>query len=90
MLIYLILVNIGIDENLPCVRDFDSYTYAREYEKGFMIGWFEPEAKPAFLKGKIPKDWKKYLRYDWKHISKYTFVSCRNYLIRRYFYKLFY
>ncbi|KAH1023474.1 hypothetical protein HUJ04_012674 [Dendroctonus ponderosae] len=45
---------------LPVVRCYDSYTYAREYQNGLMVGWFEPEAKPAFEKGRVPKDWPKH------------------------------
>lgn len=65
------LPNEEVTDNLPCVRDFDSYTYAREYNRGFMIGWFEPEAKPAFVDRKVPKDWKKYIKRDWKHIGNF-------------------
>ncbi|RZC36002.1 pyruvate dehydrogenase phosphatase regulatory subunit, mitochondrial-like [Asbolus verrucosus] len=37
-----------VDELMPIIRDYDAYTYAREYEGGYMVGWFEQEAKPAF------------------------------------------
>lgn len=36
-----------------------------------MIGWFEPEAKPAFIDGIVPKSWKKHLKNDWHHLSKF-------------------
>lgn len=58
-----------MNETLPIVRDYDSHTYAREYNNGLMIGWFEPEAKPAFEKGKVPKDWEKHINVDLKHIE---------------------
>ncbi|ENN74249.1 hypothetical protein D910_03538 [Dendroctonus ponderosae] len=52
---------------LPVVRCYDSYTYAREYQNGLMVGWFEPEAKPAFEKGRVPKDWPKHVKQDLSH-----------------------
>lgn len=58
-----------LDESLPCVRDFDSYSYSREYEGEFMIGFFEPEAKPAVFDSSVPKDWKKHLKQDWNHLG---------------------
>nr|CAD7439980.1 unnamed protein product [Timema bartmani] len=56
-----------LDPWLPCVRDYDSHTYAREWEGGFMVGGFEKEAKPAFNGGDVPVDWKNNLPQDWKH-----------------------
>ncbi|XP_014217780.1 pyruvate dehydrogenase phosphatase regulatory subunit, mitochondrial-like [Copidosoma floridanum] len=54
--------------NLPCVRDFDSYSYMREWQGGILAGWFEPEAKPAFGSGDIPKvNWKQQVRVDPQH-----------------------
>lgn len=61
----------GINADLPCIRDFDSCIYDREYNSGFLIGGFEKTAKPAFLNMKlIPPDWKKDMPIDWKHFSK--------------------
>lgn len=34
-----------------------------------MLGWFEPEAKPAVFDKAVPKDWKKHLAKDWKHLG---------------------
>jgi len=63
------LPEIGVD--LPCIRDFDSHIYAREYNSGFLVGGFEKIAKPAFLNMKlIPPDWKKDMPLDWNHFSK--------------------
>lgn len=62
---------VAVSDNIPVVRDFDSNLYAREFNKGFMIGWFEAEAKAAFQDGTIPKNWSKSLTYDWKHLSKF-------------------
>ncbi|KAL4119079.1 hypothetical protein QTP88_011944 [Uroleucon formosanum] len=64
------LPGIGVD--LPCIRDFDSHIYAREYNSGFLVGGFEKIAKPAFLNMKlIPPDWKKDMPSDWKHFMPY-------------------
>nr|XP_022914897.1 pyruvate dehydrogenase phosphatase regulatory subunit, mitochondrial-like isoform X1 [Onthophagus taurus] len=62
---------LNIDENLPCVRDYDGYTYAREYNGGFMIGWFEKEAKPAFSGKQVPKNFKEHVKCDWNHLMPY-------------------
>lgn len=60
-----------IHNNLPCVRDFDSATYIREYNGGFLVGAFEPEAKPAFMDYRtIPENWKYKLPDGWKHFGK--------------------
>ncbi|KAJ3639735.1 hypothetical protein Zmor_003076 [Zophobas morio] len=56
-----------IDESTPIIRDYDAYTYTREYEGGFMIGWFEQDAKPAFEDSQVPRDWLKHIKYDVKH-----------------------
>lgn len=58
-------------KTFPKIRDYDSYTYAREWENGsILIGGFEPEAKPAFTSSrKIPKEWQQQLPEDWKHFS---------------------
>lgn len=58
---------------LPVVRCYDSYTYAREYQSGLMVGWFEPEAKPAFKKGRVPKDWPKHVTQDLSHFRRFRF-----------------
>jgi len=57
-----------LDPRLPCVRDYDSHTYVREWEGGFLVGAFELEAKPAFGGSGIPEDWKNKLPEDWNHI----------------------
>lgn len=60
-----------MEYSLPIVRDFDAYTYAREYENGLMVGWFEKEAKPAFEQGNVPTEWKKHVVKDFEHFSKF-------------------
>ncbi|KAL2740406.1 hypothetical protein V1478_000547 [Vespula squamosa] len=56
--------------NLPCVRDFDSNSYIREWQGGLLVGWFEAEAKPAFENGLVPsKNWTQHVKDDpihWK------------------------
>jgi pyruvate dehydrogenase phosphatase regulatory subunit len=59
----------SLDTWLPCVRDYDSHTYAREWNGGLMIGGFQLEAKSAF-EGEVPRDWRNYLSQDWTHFSK--------------------
>ncbi|KAL1492487.1 hypothetical protein ABEB36_010737 [Hypothenemus hampei] len=58
-----------LQESLPIVRDYDSHMYAREYNHGLMVGWFEKEAKPAFGRGEVPRDWEKHIEEDKKHIK---------------------
>ncbi|EFA10911.2 pyruvate dehydrogenase phosphatase regulatory subunit, mitochondrial [Tribolium castaneum] len=56
-----------IDESTPIIRDYDAFTYAREHEGGFMIGWFEEEAKPAFEDSQVPRDWLRHVKKDFNH-----------------------
>jgi hypothetical protein len=69
---------IVIDESTPIIRDYDAYTYAREYEGGFMVGWFEQQAKPAFEDSQVPRDWLKYVKKDFKHFCKLLIHSTKN------------
>jgi len=66
------LQGVSIEAKLPCVRDFDAGTYAREFSEGLLIGGFEPEAKPAFTdKEGIPSNWKDQETVaDWGHFSE--------------------
>lgn len=54
---------------LPCVRDYDSSSYTRQFNDEMLIGWFEPEARAAF-NGQVPKNWMKDLREDFPHLEK--------------------
>lgn len=65
---------------LPCVRDYDSHSYSRQYNNGFMIGWFEADAKPAFEARQVPKDWMRHIKKDFKHFCK----------VQMLYYELFY
>ncbi|XP_020283596.1 pyruvate dehydrogenase phosphatase regulatory subunit, mitochondrial-like [Pseudomyrmex gracilis] len=54
--------------SLPYVRDFDSYSYFREWQGGLLLGWFEPDAKSAFGSGNVPtKNWTDYVKSDQTH-----------------------
>lgn len=61
------LNGIELTDGTPVVRDYDSHMYAREYNAGLMVGWFEKEAKPAFEQSKVPVDWKQYIKMDYSH-----------------------
>lgn len=38
------------------------------YTGGFLLGWFEPDAKPAFGSGRVPsEDWTKHVKSDLAH-----------------------
>lgn len=56
-------------QTLPCVRDYDSSCYTRQFNDEMLIGWFEPEARAAFG-GHVPKNWMKDLREDFPHLEK--------------------
>lgn len=47
----------------PVVRDYDSHMFCVTRNKQFMVGGFEPHAKPAFGDG-IPQEWKNTLTGD--------------------------
>lgn len=53
----------------PVVRDYDSHMFCVTRNKQFMVGGFEPHAKPAFGDG-IPQEWKNTLRGDEEQFSK--------------------
>ncbi|KAK3757648.1 hypothetical protein RRG08_000161 [Elysia crispata] len=59
----------GIDPMMPVIRDFDGYTYYREWSGGILAGGFEPNAKPCFHKG-IPEKFEfQLLPDDWDHFQ---------------------
>ncbi|XP_014235720.1 pyruvate dehydrogenase phosphatase regulatory subunit, mitochondrial-like [Trichogramma pretiosum] len=61
--------NTGGSLNLPCVRDFDSYSYMRDWQGGILCGWFESEARPAFEGSGVPSDsnWKQHIQVRPEH-----------------------
>lgn len=56
-------MNLPKGKTLPCVRDFDSSSYTRQFNDEMLIGWFESESKAAY-EGAVPKDWMKDLREE--------------------------
>ena len=58
----------------PVVRDYDAHMFCVTRNNRFMVGGFEPQAKPAFSDG-IPQDWKNTLTGDEKHFSKLFFIA---------------
>ena len=59
----------GVDDRLPISRDPDAYIYSREEVGGFLIGFFEPGAKPL-TKEQIPDDFSfASLPEDWDHLE---------------------
>uniref|UniRef100_A0A182NZF8 Pyruvate dehydrogenase phosphatase regulatory subunit, mitochondrial n=1 Tax=Anopheles epiroticus TaxID=199890 RepID=A0A182NZF8_9DIPT len=65
-------LNLPTDDDnlLPCIRDYDSNLYARQYDQSLLVGWFEKEAKPAFEETKdIPKAWQEHLQEDHSHCA---------------------
>ena len=38
-------------KHLPTVRDYDNYTYIRSWNDSFLMGAFEPKARPWELRG---------------------------------------
>ncbi|KAJ8686178.1 hypothetical protein QAD02_021972 [Eretmocerus hayati] len=64
-----VLPSLTASLELPCVHDYDSYSYIREWQGGILAGWFESEAIPAFESNtNIPSTgWKDHLRIDSQH-----------------------
>uniref|UniRef100_A0A182VRX4 Pyruvate dehydrogenase phosphatase regulatory subunit, mitochondrial n=1 Tax=Anopheles minimus TaxID=112268 RepID=A0A182VRX4_9DIPT len=65
-------LNLPTDDDnlLPCIRDYDSNLYARQYDQSLLVGWFEKDAKPAFEETKdIPKAWQDHLQEDHSHCA---------------------
>lgn len=95
---------LGVDPWTPCVHDYDASTYAREWSTndseggGFMVGAFEPHAKPAFPiladapndANIIPEDWRQHLPLDWTHFRMFFIIlfSFSN-ILKKYFYFFF-
>ncbi|XP_017770597.1 PREDICTED: pyruvate dehydrogenase phosphatase regulatory subunit, mitochondrial-like [Nicrophorus vespilloides] len=69
---YALTSNLNLEEGLPCVRDYDSNSYIRQSGSGFLLGWFEQEAKAAFDDHPaIPKNWRHYLQHDWAQFENF-------------------
>lgn len=61
-------MSMPTDKILPCVRDYDSSSYSRQFNDEMLIGWFEQEARAAF-DGNVPKNWMKDLKEDLPHLE---------------------
>jgi sarcosine dehydrogenase len=70
---YLITNRIdGVTARLPITRDPDSYIYSREEVGGFLIGFFEPKAKPL-SRAQLPDELSfANLPEDWDHLGPHV------------------
>ena len=59
---------VGIDPNMPTVRDPNRHMYIREWSGGVLAGCFEVDGRPCFQDG-VPKSFEfQLLPEDWDHI----------------------
>ena len=77
---YLITNKIeGVDDRLPISRDPDAYIYSREEVGGFLIGFFEPGAKPL-SKEQLPDEFSfASLPEDWDHLEPHIAKAINRY-----------
>ncbi|MCE2492202.1 MAG: FAD-dependent oxidoreductase [Alphaproteobacteria bacterium] len=69
----------GVDDRLPISRDPDAYIYSREEVGGFLIGFFEPDAKPL-PKAQLPDDFSfASLPEDWDHLEPHVTNAINRY-----------
>ena len=69
----------GVDDRLPISRDPDAYIYSREEVGGFLIGFFEPGAKPL-SKVQLPDDFSfASLPEDWDHLEPHITNAIHRY-----------
>ena len=69
----------GVDDRLPISRDPDAYIYSREEVGGFLIGFFEPGAKPL-SKAQLPDDFSfASLPEDWDHLEPHVTNAINRY-----------
>ena len=65
---FFVFIYLGVDFNMPTVRDKEGAMYIREWSGGLMIGYFEANGRPIFTDG-IPKPFEfQLLPEDWDHI----------------------
>ena len=66
-------VIIGVDLNMPVVRDNDNHIYIRQWSGGILSGCFELDGKPCFDEG-VPDSFQfQLLPEDWDHCRKIGF-----------------
>lgn len=53
-------LSLPADVSLPCVRDYDSSCYSRQFNNEIVIGRFETEAKSAY-DAHVPKNWMRHV-----------------------------
>ncbi|ESO90301.1 hypothetical protein LOTGIDRAFT_233822 [Lottia gigantea] len=58
-----------VDRLMPGIRDYDGYTYSREWNGGLLAGGFEPVSKPCFHTGVPDKFEFQLLQEDWDHFQ---------------------
>ncbi len=69
----------GVDDRLPISRDPDAYIYSREEVGGFLIGFFEPGAKPL-SRAQLPDDFSfASLPEDWDHLEPHVANAVNRY-----------
>ena len=69
----------GVDDRLPISRDPDAYIYSREEVGGFLIGFFEPDAKPL-SRAQLPDDFSfASLPEDWDHLEPHIAAAVNRY-----------
>ncbi len=69
----------GVDDRLPISRDPDAYIYSREEVGGFLIGFFEPGAKPL-SRAQLPDDFSfASLPEDWDHLEPHIANAINRY-----------
>jgi 4-methylaminobutanoate oxidase (formaldehyde-forming) len=75
---YIVTNPMGVDRNLPVLRDPDGHIYFKEEVGGIAMGGFEPVAKP-WLTRDVPEDFAfSLLKEDWEQFD----VLMRNAVIR--------
>jgi len=66
---YVVTRPMGIERALPVMRDYDNFVYFKEEVGGFVMGGFEPKAKPWAVDGP-PEDFEfQLLDEDWEQFE---------------------
>lgn len=62
-------MNLDTDNILPSIRDYDSFSYSRQINDEFLVGWFEKTTNPAYDDCIVPKDWNSKLKNEFPHFK---------------------